>query len=99
LAVLGYLPYRCKNCRKRFMHFRFAPAAKSVSRHPSLEREIKATRNALKAERKLREFLLYGLALMLFFAFLYYVTRDHDSGADNRSAATAPGSCRHSTDT
>ena len=40
----------------------------------------------MKAKRTRRELLLYGVALVLFLAFLYYVTRDRDNSIEERSA-------------
>lgn len=58
-------------------------------RHPGVEREIKATRDAMKAKRKRRELLLYGAAIMLFLTFLYYITRDRGGSVEGGSAVPA----------
>lgn len=92
VAVAGYYPYRCRDCHLRYLRFRYSSTEATPSCHPGAEREIKATRGAMKAKRKRRELLLYGLALVLFLAFLYYVTRDRDSSGEGRSAAANPSS-------
>jgi hypothetical protein len=46
------------------------------------EREVRATRRSIKWRRKRRELLLYGTGFALFLAFLYYLTRPHDSSSD-----------------
>lgn len=62
-----------------------------------MEREIKATRHAMKAKRKRRELLLYGTAIILFLTFLYYITRDRGSSVEGGFAAPAvPPSANHS---
>jgi len=76
VAVVGYYPYHCRSCDLRFLRFRAAPIDETAVEHPGVEREIKATRATRTAKRKRREVLLYGAAIVLFLAFLYYLTRD-----------------------
>jgi transposase-like protein len=76
IAIAGFFPYRCQNCRSRFIRFRHGSIKEQKHTPSSVEREIKATRGAMKAERKRRELWLYGGGLFLFAAFLYYVTRE-----------------------
>jgi len=78
-SVLGYYPYSCRGCHLRFLRFRKAPLEERVVAHPGVEREIKATRDAMKSKRTRRELLLYGAAVVLFLSFLYYITRDRGS--------------------
>ena len=99
IAVAGYYPYRCRNCQRRFLRFRYwsireTAAAETPAGHPGVQREIRATRGAMKAKRKRRELLLYGVALVLFLAFLYYVTREHGDHIEGRAAP--PDSVSHS---
>jgi hypothetical protein len=56
--------------------------------HSRVEREIKATRSAMKAKRKRQEIFLYSAAMVLFLAFLYYMTTDRGSSAEG--GYTAP---------
>ena len=76
IAFFGFYPYRCRNCKARFVSLRPDTAAPASANRPGVEREIKATRSAMAVKRKRREFLLYATAVVLFLAFLYYVTRE-----------------------
>ena len=58
--------------------------------HPRVEREIKATRSAMKAKRKMREILLYSAAMVLFLAFLYYMTMDRGGSVEGGYSARPP---------
>src|ERR1041385_6975941 len=80
-ARAGYYPHRCRTCDARFFGRRHSPPADSVqpkmaAGRGSVEREIRATRGALKANRRRRELFVYGVALVLFLMFLYYVSHD-----------------------
>ena len=80
MSIVGVLPYNCRDCHNRFLRFHsFQEAVASVN--PSVEREIAATRSARVRKRKQREILLYGLALLLFVAILYFLTRAPSAGA------------------
>ena len=85
VAVVGYYPYRCRDCHLRFIRFRKAPITATVAGCPGKEREIKATRGAMDVKRKRRELLLYVTAMVLFLTFLYYLTRDRGSSIEGRS--------------
>jgi len=63
-----------------------------ASGHASIEREIKATRGAMRVKRKRRELLLYGVALALFLAFLYYVSRERSDSIEGRVMSPTTGS-------
>ena len=89
VSVAGYYPYSCRDCHLRFLGLRTAQVADTVAEHPSVEREIKVTRGAMKAKRKRRELLLYGAAIVLFLTFLYYITRDRGSSIEGGFAAPA----------
>jgi hypothetical protein len=77
--LFGFYPYRCRNCKARFVSSRPDTAATASANRPGVEREIKATRSAMAVKRKRRELLLYVTAAVLFLAFLYYVTRERSA--------------------
>ncbi len=79
LAFVAVNAYRCHACAYRFLRFRYAQEALPAVTSPT-EREVRATRRSIKWRRKRREFLLYGTGFALFLAFLYYITRQRDSG-------------------
>ena len=81
VSVVGFLPYNCRDCHNRFLQFRYSSADPVISANPSVEREIAATRIARSRKRTQREILLYGLALLLFAAILYLLTRASSGGA------------------
>lgn len=72
-------PYRCHQCNHRFLIHRYASSGKS-GEPTSTEREIRATRMKIKRKRKKREFAIYGVGLLIFLAFLYYITRPDMGG-------------------
>jgi len=73
-SLLGKHPYRCHECGYRFLHFDQA-AAEEHGQPTSTEREIRMTRSAARRKQRRRELWLFGVALLLFLAFLYYITR------------------------
>jgi transposase-like protein len=74
LAVFfAHYPYRCHACKHRFLRFRYAVA--DGGEPSSTEAEIRATRSAAKWKQKKQELLLYGLGLLIFLVFLYFITR------------------------
>ena len=80
-SLLTYYPYRCRECQHRFLLSRYASIETPPStQHRSTEREIRATRKAKDWQRKKRHFTIYAVALLLFLAFLYLVTRDRNAG-------------------
>ena len=81
VGLLPFRAYRCHGCQHRFLRFRYAVEPPAPSTAPA-EREVKATRSAIEWKRKRREFLLYGFGLMLFLAFLYYLSRERTPPAD-----------------
>lgn len=83
-SIFAYYPYRCRECQHRFLHNRNETSL-GPSAHPSTEREIRATRKAKDWQRKKRHLVIYGMALFIFLAFLYIVTRDRGP-SDNGSA-------------
>jgi hypothetical protein len=62
-----------------------------VVHSPGVEREIKATRDAMKATRKRRELALYGGALLLFLTILYFITREHSSSLEGSTVPLPSG--------
>lgn len=66
----GVHPFRCPECQVRY--FRLERKERVDTLKPDKRPETKK-RNR---QRILREFLLYGLALMAFLAVLYYITRE-----------------------
>jgi hypothetical protein len=81
VSIVGFFPYNCGDCHHRFLWFRHSSSEAAASLNPSAEREIAATRSARGRRRKQREILLYGLALLLFAAILYFLTRPPSAGA------------------
>ncbi len=80
LSLFGWYPYRCK-CGHRFSQRRdfVLPAGTSVK---MVESEIRTTRAAALRSIRRRELLLFGGALLLFAAFLYYLTRERAPTSD-----------------
>jgi transposase-like protein len=71
-SLLAYHPYRCRQCGKRFLQFRYG-VPRSAAEATSVEREIRATRTAIRWKAKKREVWLYGLGLFLLLLFLRWV--------------------------
>ena len=80
ISLIGFFPYKCRDCSSRFLRFAHASFAAAESLDPATEREIASTRSHLGRQRKHREILLYGTALLLFSAILYFLIRE-PSGA------------------
>ena len=88
-SLLAYYPYRCRECKHRFLRSRYAASeAPSPKEHRGTEREIQATRRAKDWQRKKRHLTIYGVALLLFLAFLYLVTRYRSPNDNGNSAFT-----------
>lgn len=81
VCLLPIRVYRCHGCQHRFLRFRYAVEEPEPAPAPA-EREVRATRAALKWKTKRREFLLYGVGLLLFLVFLYYITRERGAPSD-----------------
>jgi hypothetical protein len=82
IAVLfNRFPYRCHECDYRFLVYRYSEPDESKPL-TATERDIRTTRLAIRRRRARREFLLYGSALVLFLAFLYYITRERQPQSD-----------------
>ena len=80
-SVAGFFPYACHGCQNRFLRYRHSTTEPGVSVNPGAEQEISKTRSIASRKRKQREILLYGVALLLFVAILYYLTREPSVGA------------------
>lgn len=76
VSLIGFFPYKCRDCNTRFLRFAHASFAAAESLDPATEREIASTRSHLGRQRKHREILLYGTALLLFSAILYFLIRE-----------------------
>jgi hypothetical protein len=74
-SFFAYYPHRCRACNYRFMRFKYASSRPSDAEPSHTEREIRATRSAIRWKRKKQEFVLYAIGLLVFFVFLYFVTR------------------------
>jgi len=75
-SFMAVYPYRCDACNHRFLRFRSAGEAPVEDANPSVAREIQSTRRNTRCKSRRREFLLYGVGLLLFVVFLYAITRD-----------------------
>ena len=79
ISLFGSYPYRCHECGHRF--FRLYRRTGDPDHPSSHAREVREARLTQSAKRKRRELLLYGVALLVFLAFLYYISRYHGSPA------------------
>jgi hypothetical protein len=79
-SVFGYFPYRCFKCNFRFLVHRYAKPGMKPGEPTSTEKEIRATRMKMKRKRKVRELTIYSFGLLIFLAFLYYITRPDMGG-------------------
>lgn len=93
-SLLAYYPYRCRECKHRFLRSRYESTEPPSGEHRSTEREIRATRRAKDWKRKKRHMAIYGVALLLFLIFLYLVTRDRNAGAGGAPVSYSPGVAR-----
>ncbi|MGD0578736.1 MAG: hypothetical protein ABSC08_07395 [Bryobacteraceae bacterium] len=57
-------------------------SGKNAAGKTSNEQEIQATRNSVRRKRLRREVLVLGLALLLFFLFLRFITRESKPPSD-----------------
>lgn len=81
-SVFAFYPYRCYACQHRFLRFRYELPGAVATDETAAIRVLKAARASKQLERKRREFLLFGGALLLFILFLYYITRERAPAAD-----------------
>ena len=75
-SLFAIYPYRCAQCKHRFLRFRYAQGPTQGSAPSLAEREIRTTRASLRWKGKRREFFLYGAGFLLVLVFLYFVTRE-----------------------
>ena len=76
-SLFGYYPYRCEKCGRRSVI-----ARNSAHATGAVHSEIVRTRRRLMWARKRIEALVYGSALLVFLAVLYYITRQHAGGGE-----------------
>jgi len=79
-SLFGFYPYRCHDCEHRFFHS-YRTAEEPAREPSSTGKEVRVTRGHRAARQRRRELLLYGLALLVFLAFLYYISRYHGAPA------------------
>jgi hypothetical protein len=75
ISIAGYHPYRCRNCKHRFVSSRYAVPEGTSPATRSVEREISHTQSSFRWKRKKRDIILYGSALIVFGVILYLLTR------------------------
>lgn len=74
---LGFLPYKCKDCQRRFLVWRngeLSPRLRTTE-----ERRIMQLRRSIRWRRTRGELLLYGLGSLIFLAVLFYLLTQHIS--------------------
>ena len=54
-SVIGYYPYRCRDCRLRFLSFRYWLSLPDTAPPRGAEKEIAATRGSLHRKQKRRD--------------------------------------------
>ena len=79
-SLLGYHPYRCRNCGRRFQVLGHPEAGAASPAAKGVEREITHTRSAQRRKAVRRMILLFGAALIVFAVILYYLTREPSMG-------------------
>ncbi len=75
-SLFGYYPYRCADCGLRMVLRRSGEAS------GALRSEIIKTRRRIKWSRARREILVYGSAILVFLAILYFISRQRPGGED-----------------
>ncbi len=76
-SIFNWYPYRCA-CGHRFLQAR-SVEGKALKREPP-DREIKASRSALRWRGRRREMLVYTAAILLAWFLVYFITRRSDAG-------------------
>jgi hypothetical protein len=79
-SLVGYFPYRCRQCSHRFLTFSYSLPERAAHPTRGAEREIAATRGSLRWKQRRREVFLYCTALALFVVILYYLSREPSMG-------------------
>jgi Na+/melibiose symporter-like transporter len=82
-SLFAFYPYRCAKCAHRFLRFRYASEVTPPGVPSSTDQEIKSTRAAIRWKGKRREFLVYGVGVLLIIAFLYFITRERSPSDGN----------------
>ena len=82
-SLIAVFPYRCEECKSRFLRFKYAVA--EPGKLSGTEQEIRNTRRTIRWKRRKRELILYAVGLLLFIAFLYFITR-YRGGASESGA-------------
>ena len=65
VSLVAVYPYRCHACNQRFLTFRYR-ALQDPTRPSSAEREVRATRAAIRWKHKKQEFVLYAIGAVAF---------------------------------
>ena len=79
-SIVGYVPYRCRDCSFRFLNFRCSLPDPVATPLRGAEKEIAATQRSLRRKQKQAELVLYISALTLFVVVLYFLTREPSIG-------------------
>jgi hypothetical protein len=79
-SILGYYPYRCRNCGRRFEVAGHSEPGDASPSARGVEREIAHTRSALRRKAVRRGIMLYAAALLVFMVILYFLTREPSLG-------------------
>ena len=79
-GIVGYVPYRCRDCGLRFLNFFYSLPHPVSAPLRGAEKEIAATQRSLRRKHKRRELVLYASALTLFVVVLYFLTREPSIG-------------------
>jgi hypothetical protein len=67
--LVEMIPYRCHNCSARFYAYRAGESSSKLRTRE--EQKIMQLRRRLKWKRSKRELAVYGIAAIIFLAFLY----------------------------
>lgn len=74
--MAGFSPYRCLQCRRRFLHFRFSAPPEIPAAERGTAREIRKTRRQLQFARIKQQIYLYAIAGLIFLGFLYFLAKE-----------------------
>jgi hypothetical protein len=69
--LFRYIPYRCRNCQKRFYAFRAGETDDRMRTRE--EQKIMRLRRNIKWKRNKREIAMFSAAGLLLFALVYYL--------------------------
>src|SRR5438128_2321254 len=79
-STFGFYPHACRQCSHTFFAYRELSKEGVPSPNPAVESEIQKTRSARAWKQRQRDYLLYAVALLLFAAILYFLTREPPAG-------------------